>query len=291
MTRILCVALAALTLLTPAPPAGAAGSNAAAQGRDRDRREAPRPQRAEPRRPPPRPAPPRPSRGTFVFIGGYFYDPFFGPYPWWHRGAYPPWYYPVYDNHAEVRVACTPEEAAVYVDGFYAGIVDDFNGTFQRLALPPGGHRLTLYLPGFLTHELSVYLRPAATFTLRHTMLRLPPGETSELPRVASPVPTPPEGTYVPPRTTPPTTGVAMPAELGDAGTLELHVQPVTAEVIVDGARWLSSEPGVFVLQLPAGPHRIEVSAAGYRTFTSEATVRAGEATPVNVSLVRITTR
>src|ERR1700736_7068656 len=32
-----------------------------------------------------------------VFIGGYFYDPFFGPYPWWGPGAYPYPYFPVYD--------------------------------------------------------------------------------------------------------------------------------------------------------------------------------------------------
>src|SRR5687768_6795578 len=66
-----------------------------------------------------------------VFIGGYFYDPFFGPYPWWPRAAYPYWYVPIYDRHAEVRLRVEPkaaEDAAVYVDGFYAGIVDDFNG-------------------------------------------------------------------------------------------------------------------------------------------------------------------
>src|SRR5262252_9709378 len=28
----------------------------------------------------------RPTRpGVVVFVGGYFYDPFFGPYPWWNR--------------------------------------------------------------------------------------------------------------------------------------------------------------------------------------------------------------
>ena len=55
-----------------------------AQARDRQR---PAP------RPVPRPAPrvvPRPtSRGSIVFIGGYFYDPFFGPYPWWPRPVHP----------------------------------------------------------------------------------------------------------------------------------------------------------------------------------------------------------
>ncbi len=49
-------------------------------------------------RPAPRPAPrvvPRPtSRGSIVFIGGYFYDPFFGPYPWWPRPVHPYWVLP-----------------------------------------------------------------------------------------------------------------------------------------------------------------------------------------------------
>src|SRR6266542_229436 len=75
-----------------------------------------------------------------VFIGGYFYDPFFGPYPWWGPGAYAYPYVPVYDDRAQVRVLATPKEAAVYVDGYYAGIVDDFDGMLQSLPLSPGGH-------------------------------------------------------------------------------------------------------------------------------------------------------
>src|SRR5438477_10103944 len=35
-----------------------------------------------------------------VFIGGYFYDPFFGPYPWWGPGTYGYPYFPVYDDRA-----------------------------------------------------------------------------------------------------------------------------------------------------------------------------------------------
>jgi hypothetical protein len=27
-------------------------------------------------------------RGHAVFVGGYFYDPHFGPYPWWGPGVY-----------------------------------------------------------------------------------------------------------------------------------------------------------------------------------------------------------
>ncbi|MGD9905421.1 MAG: PEGA domain-containing protein [Vicinamibacterales bacterium] len=271
----------------------AAGVGLAAQARDRDRRPPERPQpRAEPR-PAPRPVPPRPSRrGTFVFIGGYFYDPFFGPYPWWPRGAYPPWYYPVYDQHAELRVACTPRHAAVYVDGFYAGVVDDFDGVFQRLALPAGGHRIALYLEGYVTETFSVYLRPHSTFTLRHTMLRLPAGSVSEHPAVAAPVPPPPDGTYAPPRGTPPVVQTpAPPTATGEPGTLELRVQPTTAAVTIDGVAWLSSDPGLFVVDVPAGRHHVEVSAPGYRTFTADVDVAVGAATPLNVSLVRAAPR
>jgi hypothetical protein len=63
------------------------------------------------------PAPPRPPahgvviRGE-VFIGGYFYDPIWGPYPWWPRHAYPR-YFPVYDARAEVRLQVKPRETAV----------------------------------------------------------------------------------------------------------------------------------------------------------------------------------
>ncbi len=64
---------------------------------------------AQRRRPPPR-------RGSVVFVGGYFYDPFFGPYPWWTPGAYPWRYHPVFDDRADVRLRVEPNEAAVWGD-------------------------------------------------------------------------------------------------------------------------------------------------------------------------------
>ncbi len=136
-----------------------------------------------------------------MFIGGYFYDPFFGPYPWWARGAYPYSYYPVFDNRATVRVLAEPKDAAVYVDGFYAGTVHDFNDWFQGLPLPPGGHEVVLYLEGYRTTRDRVYLTAGQTFKIRHTLERLPSGEMSEKPVLAPPVPPPPDGTYMPPRT------------------------------------------------------------------------------------------
>src|ERR1019366_9048595 len=99
-------------------------------------------------------------RGGFVFVGGYFYDPFYGPYPWWNPAMYPYEYFPVYDTSTDVRMDVKPKEAAVYVDGYYAGIVDDFDGFFQRLTLSPGPHDLALYLQGFRTVHERLNLSP-----------------------------------------------------------------------------------------------------------------------------------
>lgn len=47
-----------------------------------------------------------------VFVGGYFYDPFFGPYPWWGPGAYPYPSFPVYDDSARARRRVRDEDRA-----------------------------------------------------------------------------------------------------------------------------------------------------------------------------------
>src|SRR5439155_20300398 len=61
----------------------------------------------------------------------------------------PPYRYARAD--ASLRIEATPKQAEVYVDGYYAGIVDDFDGTFQRLHAQPGQHEITLYLDGYRT--------------------------------------------------------------------------------------------------------------------------------------------
>jgi len=239
------------------------------------------------------------SRGSYVFVGGYFYDPFYGPYPWWPRSAYGWGYYPVFDYRAEVRIEATPREAAVYVDGFYAGVVDDFDGTFQRLPLTPGGHKIELFMEGFRTVRKSLYLQPGSTIKMHETLVPLAAGETSEPPEVAPPVPEPPEGTYSEPRGRAPREagpppppgrrgGGRVPRGDGEGfGTLVLHVQPREAEVSVDGQRWVTSGDGEFEIQLPAGRHHVEVELQGFQRFSSDIDVREDGATPVNISLSR----
>lgn len=248
------------------------------------------------RRPPPAPpvvhrAVPVPTvRGQVVFIGGYFYDPFFGPYPWWPRTAYPYWYFPEYATRAEVRIQLEPEaaeNAAVYVDGFYAGIVDDFNGVFQALPLPPGGHEIAIYLEGYRTLKWNAYLRPGTTLKIRETLVRLAAGEASEPPALAPPVPAPPAGTYTPPVTPSRTqlTTTATTLQAVGFGTLVVRVKPSTATVTIDGESWVSSDDGRFTIQMPVGNHRVEVSAPGRERFSADAAVREGEITSLDVLL------
>lgn len=274
LARFTALALSALVLLVTLP--GAA---------DAQRRAVPR-------------HPPHPERAVVVrghvFIGGYFYDPLFGAYPWWHRTAYPYWYFPVYDSRAEIRLRVEPEDAedaAVYVDGFYAGVVDDFNGTFQSLPLTPGGHTIVLYLEGYRTVRHNIYLSPASSFRLRAMMERLPAGVTSEAPELAPPLPAPPSGTYRTPAT--PQRPLPRPAtRAADAagfGTLDIYVQPAGAEVTIDGERWVSTDEGHFMVQVPAGKHRVEIGKPGYRRFTAEIEVEDGETMPLNVSLIATT--
>ena len=93
-----------------------------------------------------------------VVVGG-FYDPFYyspfyspfgfgygygwGGYPYAAYGPYSPYAYGRgYDTSGSARIQVTPKDAEVYVDGYRAGRVDDFDGIFQRLHLDSGAHRI-----------------------------------------------------------------------------------------------------------------------------------------------------
>jgi hypothetical protein len=126
----------------------------------------------------------QPRRGGRMIIGGgyyhspFFYDPFWGPYGYGGYGFYP------YDGRAEsdVRTEVTPKQAEVYVDGYYAGVADDFDGAFKHLHTTPGGHVITLYLEGFRTVTQNIYVAPDTTFKLHDTMEKLSAGQASEQP-------------------------------------------------------------------------------------------------------------
>jgi hypothetical protein len=268
------------------------------------------------------------ARGAVVIAGGW-YQPywgwgagFWGPGYWgpgywggWYPWGYP--YYPVTSNSADLRVLATPKNAKVYVDGYYAGIVDDFDGFFQHLTLAPGGHEVTLYLEGYRTITRRVYLDPHNTFKLRATMQPLPPGQTSEPP--PAPVGPPPNaqgpagrggyGPYEPrgPRAAPPEPplpgeppmageppapappAVAAPREPSSTfGALSIRVQPADAAVLIDGERWDgSSGRARLVIQVSGGVHHVEITRDGYRAYEADIEVQPGETRTINISLTK----
>ena len=111
-------------------------------------------------------------RGSRVVVVGGFYRPYYPYYasPYWFGD---PWYggYRTrgdptairllrVEPEASVRLEVTPRDAEVYVDGYYAGNVDDFDGSFQRLRVEPGEHEIAIFREGFRTFRQKVYLRP-----------------------------------------------------------------------------------------------------------------------------------
>jgi hypothetical protein len=130
-------------------------------------------------------------RGPVIVRGGAFFDPFWGPYyPYGYGYPYAYGYpYGPYDysqmSTGDVKTEVTPKQAEVYVDGYYAGVADDFDGAFQRLHTSPGGHAVTLRLDGYRTVTENIYVRPDSTFKLKEKMEKLTPGE------VSAPVPPP----------------------------------------------------------------------------------------------------
>jgi hypothetical protein len=182
----------------------------------------------------------------------------------------------------------TPKEAEVYVDGYLVGTVDDFDGTFQRLRLAPGGHDLTLYRDGFKTVHQSLHLSSGSTFKVSYTMEPLAAGEVAE-PRPTPPPPPPDEGEGSPEtRSTPQARPQRPPVARAAAGfgTLAIRVQPADAIVLIDGERWQSSAQDRLIVNVPEGPHRIEIRKDGFDTYSTDVTVAQGQTLPINVSLV-----
>jgi hypothetical protein len=61
------------------------------------------------------------------------------------------------------------------VDGYYAGIVDNFNGHFQRLTLTPGPHHVEVRAPGHQPLEFDVIIEARRTIEYEGTLPSLAP--------------------------------------------------------------------------------------------------------------------
>jgi len=231
--------------------------------------------------------------------GGYGYGFGFG-YGYGYGGGYWPYGYPYYyGGHYDVtgaaRLQVSPKQAQVFVDGYYVGLADEFDGTMQRLRVDAGQHEVELYLEGYRTVRTPILFRRDGTVTIRTAMEPLAAGETSERPTPLSP----PRGDRDDPNAPEPPAGLrARPAERMPAppapgsrdsyGTLAIRVQPGDAEILIDGQHWDGSDNGSrLTVQLADGPHRVEVRREGYRPYTANVRISRGQTESLNISLTQ----
>ncbi len=123
---------------------------------------------------------------AFAQRGGFHGGPhFYGPRVGWGVAYSPFWYGPGYPYYAGygpygvapyavtggLRLEVSPKTAQVFVDGYGAGVVDDFDGHFQHLNLTPGGHRIEVSAPGFQTLTFDTLIQPDHTTDYKAQML------------------------------------------------------------------------------------------------------------------------
>jgi len=122
----------------------------------------------------------------YGYYGGYYdpYDPYGGGYGGGY-GGYDPYGggYPDpgtqsgsarrYDE-GSLRLKIKPSSASVYVDGNYTGLVDDFDGMFQRMHLDAGPHRIEVRAPGYESLAFDVRIEANRTTTYKGELKKLP---------------------------------------------------------------------------------------------------------------------
>jgi hypothetical protein len=118
----------------------------------------------------------RPRIVTVVPYRPYVYRPSIGlgryygansayPYGYTPRGYYDPIPGRLYGG---LRITDAPREAQVFADGYYVGIVNDFDGVFQHLNLEAGPHRIEIRVPGYDdVVAFDVNIQPGRTITYR----------------------------------------------------------------------------------------------------------------------------
>ena len=244
---------------SPPPPAQPPDGQKAGRSKPPD---APAVGRAEPRQaPPPRPGHPG-HEGAVYYPGpwyGWYGYPWYSPYPWSYL---PPVSIAADWAMSKVRLEVTPKSASVYVDRYYAGTVDDFDGFFSPLSLPAGVHLLEIRKDDYRTLVLEVNLEPGQTIRYKRTMEPIDAAAQTEENREPFDQGGDPERF------------VQIP------GSLRLDVKPKEAEVYADGyyAGIADDFTGsVQRLVLAPGRHHIELRAKGYESVEFDVKVEPGQ--------------
>lgn len=117
--------------------------------------------------------------GLGYFYDPMWYDPYYSGYGYGTGFGYGGGYYggsgsSNYGSGAtgSLRLKIEPREAQVYVDGYFVGDVDNFDGLFQRLKIDAGGHRIEIRAEGYEPIQFDVLLTPGETVTYKGDLKR-----------------------------------------------------------------------------------------------------------------------
>jgi len=67
----------------------------------------------------------------------------------------------------EVKLQVTPDRAAVFVDGKYAGYVHQFGGVKRAMLIAPGQHHIKIELPGYRDFETDIVVQANQKVTVK----------------------------------------------------------------------------------------------------------------------------
>lgn len=114
----------------------------------------------------------------YLGYGGYGYP--YGEYGYPHGGYGGYGHYGGY-AHSEaqlytgfLRLKVRPRFAEVYVDGYFVGVVNAYDGVFQRLRLDEGPHSVEVRHPGYEPLELDVLIVSGEKVTFEGDLIPLP---------------------------------------------------------------------------------------------------------------------
>jgi hypothetical protein len=123
---------------------------------------------------------------------GFFWDPFWGygspygggyygygrgyggGYGYGYDGGYGAYAGPTYQIYGGLRLKMKPREAEVFVDGYFAGVVDDFDGAFQQLNLDVGPHRIEVRAAGHEPISFEIRTQPHEKITFKGELKPIP---------------------------------------------------------------------------------------------------------------------
>jgi hypothetical protein len=119
-------------------------------------------------------------------LGYLYYDPFFdgygygygspGGYGGYASGGGSGGGYSVsqsYRDNGSLRLKINPRQAQIYIDGYYVGVVDNFDGAFQKLGVEAGSHKVELKADGYEPLQFEVLITPGETATYKGEMKRI----------------------------------------------------------------------------------------------------------------------